>query len=572
MEKAKDDIKQVSFFHSLIFKLSTLTGASLIILALVLMISTTVTYRAELGELAREYLMSETRCLGDEMYTYYEEGKTTDDAARDGILGNVSVEGKVVGYTYLVAQDGAMLWHPSRDKIGKQVENEVIARIVSQIKNGGNATPDRDITLYKFEGENRYLAYIVKENALTGEKFIFATTAAESAVMSKVNMTSVVLTIVAVIIVLIIGLIIFFYLRNKVTRPLNCIVLSIENMAEGIIAPNTDGVDKNNDETGLLARSYNRVASELSGIIKEVKESCLIVGDSSSEVAETSDQISQTTEGIATAIQEVATGTTQQADDIQNATENIGNIGEALSRVSETAGKLTVVTDSMHKRSKETAEQLTRLSRSSEEMSASVEDISAKIGATSSAVERISEKIDDINAIAAQTNLLALNAAIEAARAGEMGRGFAVVAEEIGNLAANSAKSADEIRKEMQNLLEQSEFAVASSEQVLKSTNEQREVLDTTVESVNRMLSDIVDTVGAVQTISNEVSESDKARTVVTDAMSGLSAVSEENAAASEQTSASTEELNATVATLASAADKMRTVIEKLNRDMEFFK
>ena len=116
----EQDIKQVSFFHSLIFKLSTLTGVSLIILALVLMISTTVTYRAELGELAREYLMSETRCLGEEMYTYYEEGKTTDDAARDGILGNVSVEGKVVGYTYLVAQDGAMLWHPSRDKIGKR--------------------------------------------------------------------------------------------------------------------------------------------------------------------------------------------------------------------------------------------------------------------------------------------------------------------------------------------------------------------------------------------------------------------------------------------------------------------
>ena len=561
----------VSFYHSLIFKLSLLTALSLVVLAVVLMVSTSVTYRGEIHELAREYLMSETQYLGEEMFAYYEEGKTVDDAARDGVLGNVTVEGKVVGYTYLVGQDGVMLWHPSKDKIGRQVENAVISGLVSRIKNGGNASPAEDISLYKFDGANRYLAYVVKENEQTGEKFIFATTAGESAVMSRVNSTSVILTIVAAVILLLIALIIFLYLKNAVTKPLDMIVSSIEQMAEGHIAPNNDGVDKKNDEIGLLAKSYNRVADELSGIINEVKESCATIGESSSEVAETSDQISQTTEGIATAIQEVATGTTQQADDIQSATENVGNIGEALGRVSSTAERLTQITDSMHKSSKETAEQLTLLGRSSEEMGSSVEDISAKIGATSAAVESISEKIDDINAIAAQTNLLALNAAIEAARAGEMGKGFAVVAEEIGKLATDSAKSADEIREQMQTLLNESESAVMSSEQVLKSTREQREVLDTTVESVNNMLNEIVETVSAVQAISNEVTESDKARGIVMDAMSGLSAVSEENAAASEETSASTQELNATVATLASAAENMNGVISKLNKDISFF-
>lgn len=56
--------------------------------------------------------------------------------------------------------------------------------------------------------------------------------------------------------------------------------------------------------------------------------------------------------------------------------------------------------------------------------------------------KEIGNIITDIEDIASQTNLLALNASIEAARAGEAGKGFAVVADQIGKLAADSAKSA----------------------------------------------------------------------------------------------------------------------------------
>jgi methyl-accepting chemotaxis protein len=79
-------------------------------------------------------------------------------------------------------------------------------------------------------------------------------------------------------------------------------------------------------------------------------------------------------------------------------------------------------------------------------------------------VQSIATVIGSISDISDQTNLLALNAAIEAARAGEHGRGFAVVADEVRNLSRRTQAFTRDIRTTIDELTGVSEGSLAAIE------------------------------------------------------------------------------------------------------------
>ncbi|HAJ48011.1 MAG TPA: hypothetical protein DCL54_15670 [Alphaproteobacteria bacterium] len=98
------------------------------------------------------------------------------------------------------------------------------------------------------------------------------------------------------------------------------------------------------------------------------------------------------------------------------------------------------------------------------------------IASLSSAVGRIGEVANLINDIAAQTNLLALNATIEAARAGAAGRGFAVVANEVKNLANQTARSTDDIGRQIREIGQVTQAAVQAVEQIGKKIEDMDQI------------------------------------------------------------------------------------------------
>lgn len=88
------------------------------------------------------------------------------------------------------------------------------------------------------------------------------------------------------------------------------------------------------------------------------------------------------------------------------------------------------------------------------------------ISELSIAVSKIGEVVSVIREIAAQTNLLALNATIEAARAGEAGKGFAVVASEVKQLSTQTARSTEEIRAKIDQIIHATQSTVEATDEI----------------------------------------------------------------------------------------------------------
>ena len=104
----------------------------------------------------------------------------------------------------------------------------------------------------------------------------------------------------------------------------------------------------------------------------------------------------------------------------------------------------------------------------------------------SSAVSKIGEVVSVIREIATQTNLLALNATIEAARAGEAGKGFAVVANEVKQLSTQTARSTEEIRLKIEDIIRVTQKTVEANEEIDRIIKE----VDTSANEVGAAMTD----------------------------------------------------------------------------------
>ncbi|MFN4245988.1 MAG: methyl-accepting chemotaxis protein, partial [Brevinematia bacterium] len=99
--------------------------------------------------------------------------------------------------------------------------------------------------------------------------------------------------------------------------------------------------------------------------------------------------------------------------------------------------------------------------RGSEEVRRNVEevrDVNVFLG-------NVLEVVDVVKSIADRIEVLSMNAGIEAAHAGERGRGFAVVAEEMGSLAEDSRRKAEEIGKMVRDVIERVKIGIEGVEE-----------------------------------------------------------------------------------------------------------
>ncbi|MEM7448476.1 MAG: methyl-accepting chemotaxis protein [Myxococcota bacterium] len=202
-------------------------------------------------------------------------------------------------------------------------------------------------------------------------------------------------------------------------RVINALIDSDEHLAQTTqrVANGdlTVTVSPRSDNDALLFSLSNMVNS-LTNTLQSVRQTAIDVRSGSTLVASAS--------------RDVSDNSTQSAASIEEVSASAERIAKQTGTNAEHASQALALAD----RARERAEAGDGVMNS---MLSAMTDIE-RMG------QDISKIVKVIDEIAFQTNLLALNAAVEAARAGEHGKGFAVVAEEVGRLAARSAKAARE--------------------------------------------------------------------------------------------------------------------------------
>ena len=398
------------------------------------------------------------------------------------------------------------------------------------------------------------------------------------AMNEKVRVTKEVNTIINIVLVIfafvIAALLAFTIIIIKsITKPLKEVSSQLGEIADGNLLVDLPSYeDMGKDELGDMQRSTRNLAEKLRSIIGKSKAAANEVDKQSEELADSAVQANATSQQVTDAVSEISKGAVSQAESIEKAAGDTGTMGDNIDDIANSVEEMDHCAEDMKTSCDKAMSALNTLIRQSESVTASVKEIGDSITSTNNSSKEISQFTEAITDIASQTNLLSLNASIEAARAGEAGRGFAVVADEIRQLADQSAESAEKIKAVVERLLSDSQSSLNVLDRLNTSFSEQAEQLDVTRSDMENMSESVENVKATSDEINNRVKALDKAKNGLTEIITDLSAISEENAASTEETNASMEELNATFTIISDSAEKLQGLSKDLADTISYFK
>lgn len=478
-------------------------------------------------------------------------------------LSDVKLEGMDSSYVYVVKNDGTMLYHPTKEKVGQPVENAVIKGVVQQLQDGKK--PGTTVVEYDFNGTTKYSAYTILNN----ENILVLTADESEALAGITTVTGVAVGIIAIVVI--IAIIISFIMGRRLMRPLVKVSTIIEDVANGNIEADFSVVKESNDEIGLIIEKMKELTQSLGSIVGKIRNSSDTMSSNSYELNDTSSQTLAANNEISKAVEDVAEGSTGMAASISKINENLLEMSNETKDINASVDEIKNQTVAVQDSSKIMNDKIKSMQDSSHKMDEGISAISKRIETVNTTVDKVSNIVSVIEEISSETNLLSLNASIEAARAGDAGKGFAVVAQEIRVLSDNTNTELENIKQIISSLVEECRYCVQASGTIVEDNAKQKEEIKAVLDEFSALDEQIQKTAEKADEIEELVTAMIELNDDITKSSNSLTDVSAANAAATEEMNANIEELNAMMNGVSEMAGNMNDESDGLKEALSFF-
>ena len=330
--------EKVSFIHSIAAKIMLMVVV-MVALSLMACISiANVRASATVSNVNEKFILSLTESAAKTLDKIPAEVDFSTQCA--AVMQDMSMEGVPSAYGYLVDSDGTMLYHPTADKIGKAVENEVVKGVVSQLQSGN--IPQDAVVTYNFNGTVKYAAY-----ALTSDHKIVVMSADKGEIMEPItNMVRIMQITMGVC--LIICCLAALVLTNMITKPIHQLTYIITRTANFDFTHNANSrrLYSRKDEIGIMAAEMHIMRKNLRDMVASIQDAGQKINENVSELNEVTDTVNQmcsdnsaTSQQLAAGMQETAATTVtinENVSQIKGEAENINAMAEEGAKNSET--------------------------------------------------------------------------------------------------------------------------------------------------------------------------------------------------------------------------------------------
>ncbi len=424
------------------------------------------------------------------------------------------------GYSLVLIENGKILFDLNSEFIGSDfIDINYSDRVKEYIKSGRTGKVD-----FKLDGK-AYYGYIISIDNASNFYLLGQLSYKEAMANSHLKQIIIVLVLSGSM-----GLLIFILwcITKKVGKEIQMATEIANQIASGNF--NIEIQEKDISEVASLGNAFLEIVKELSnyqGYIEEVAQILISMSNGNLNVELKKDyqgefsrikealyflldrfsgvigsikysaiEVSNGAQQISDGAQSLADGSANEANVIEQVLNTVNGISERVNKNAQNAVRGNELSEVAVMTAKSGDEKMDQVVKAMQEMEI--------------CTNQIHEIVQVIENLSSHTNLLALNASIEAARAGTAGKGFSVVALEIGKLAEQSREATRDTIKLLDKCMAATAYgtesvkeAALSLEEIVKSSDITREVINEIMTASNKQAEAVRDVVTGIEKVSD---------------------------------------------------------------------